>query len=179
MPGTKKSKETTAQKARANRVLPRKTAPKWPTTRKVKEPTRKNLDVYGAAPVPWSRALKELEGGTGGTFWLATTNPDGRPHVAGVGALWVDSKIYFVTGARTRKGRNLAAHADCASRSPALISSSRAPRSPDTAGEVGGTVERREDVPGATAEAAAARESQARYPGHKRCPSLIQTCGRG
>jgi hypothetical protein len=98
MTGKKKSTKTTAAKA---------------TAKKVKEPTRKNLDIYGAAPIPWSRALKELEGGKGGTYWLATTNPDGRPHVAGTGALWVDGKVYIVTGGRTRKGRNLAAHARC------------------------------------------------------------------
>jgi hypothetical protein len=97
MTGKKKSTKTTAAK---------------PTARKATEPARKNLDIYGAPPIPWSRARKELEGG-GGTYWLATTNPDGRPHVAAVGALWVDDKIYIVTGGRTRKGRNLAAHASC------------------------------------------------------------------
>jgi hypothetical protein len=90
-----------------------KAAPKRATTPKRKGPEAKNLDIYGAAPIPWSRALKELDAGSGGTFWLATTKPDGRPHVAGIGALWVDGKIYIVTGARTRKGRNLAANPSC------------------------------------------------------------------
>ena len=112
MTAKKKSTRTTAEKARARKITPTKTARKKATP-KVKEPTRKNLDIYGAAPIPWSRALKELEGGSGGTFWLATTSPDGRPHVAGVGALWVDGKVYIVTGGRTRKGRNLAASAHC------------------------------------------------------------------
>ena len=89
------------------------TAPKRATTAKVKEPARKNLDIYGAAPIPWSRVLKQLVARSGGTFWLATTNPDGRPHVAGTGALWVEGKVYFVTGARTRKGRNLALNPEC------------------------------------------------------------------
>jgi hypothetical protein len=31
-----------------------------------------------------------------------------------VGALWVDGKIYFVSGTRTRKSRNLAANPRCA-----------------------------------------------------------------
>lgn len=39
--------------------------------------------------------------------------PDGRPHTAGVGALWVDGKFYFVSGAGTRKSRNLAKRTDC------------------------------------------------------------------
>ena len=76
--------------------------------------TQTNLDIYGDTPSPWSRALEQLEAGPDGTFWLATTRPDGRPHVAGIGALWVDGKIYFVTGAGTRKGRNLAENPNCA-----------------------------------------------------------------
>lgn len=75
--------------------------------------TQKNLDIYGDAPIPWSRALEQLEAGPAGTFWLATTRPDGRPHVAGIGAVWLDEKIYFVTGAGTRKGRNLAENPNC------------------------------------------------------------------
>ena len=55
---------------------------------------QKNLDIYGDAPIPWSRARDELEdvatNDTHKTFWLATVRPDGRPHVAGVGALWDD-----------------------------------------------------------------------------------------
>ena len=113
MTAKKKSTKTTAEKARAKKITPRMTALPRAATPKIKEPARKNLDIYGAAPIPWARAVKELEGRSAGTFWLATTNPDGRPHLAGVGALWVDGKIYFVTGRRTRKGRNLAANADC------------------------------------------------------------------
>jgi len=75
--------------------------------------TQKNLDIYGEKPIPWSRALEQLDGGFEGTCWLATTRPDGRPHVAGIGALWKDGKFYAVIGARTRKGRNLARNPDC------------------------------------------------------------------
>jgi hypothetical protein len=101
-----KPKRTTAKKPRPMRTAAKTIAPKA-------EPTPKNLDIYGAKPLPWSRALKQLEASTAATYWLATTKPDGRPHVAAVGALWVDGKIYFVTGARTRKGRNLAANPGC------------------------------------------------------------------
>lgn len=104
-------------KATAKRTTPKTTAakkvgPKKATTAKAKEPTRKNLDIYGAKPIAWSRALKQLESGAG-TYWLATTRPDGRPHSAGTGALWVDGKIYFVSGAHTRKSRNLATNPSC------------------------------------------------------------------
>ena len=78
-----------------------------------------NLDIYGNAPIPWSRALTQLEAqageeGHGATHWLATTGPDGKPHLAAVGALWVDDRFYFVSGPRTRKSQNLAANASCA-----------------------------------------------------------------
>lgn len=81
---------------------------------------QENLDIYGAPPIPWSRALKQLEAVTekpeergAKSPWLATTRPDGRPHVAAVGALWVDGKFYFTSGARTRKSRNLAKNPAC------------------------------------------------------------------
>jgi hypothetical protein len=84
-----------------------------------------NLDIYGYAPLAWSRARELLEagqgqesvGGTGEaprTFWLSTSGPDGRPHVAGVGALWIDDQIWFTSGERTRKSRHLAANPACA-----------------------------------------------------------------
>lgn len=83
---------------------------------------QKNLDIYGSEPIPWSRALEQLEGAAAKTqaeagppksHWLATVRPDGRPHVAAVGALWVNDKFYFTSGARTRKSRNLAANKNC------------------------------------------------------------------
>lgn len=77
---------------------------------------QKNLDIYGHEPIPWSRPLGELEkfeGGPGQSIWLATTRPDGRPHVAGVGAIWLDGRFYIVSGAPTRKSRNLAENPNC------------------------------------------------------------------
>jgi len=80
-------------------------------------PTAKNLDIYGNAPLEWARAVKGLEDTESDpyrTCWLATTDPDGRPHIAGVGALWVDDKFYFTSSPRARKSRNLAADPRCA-----------------------------------------------------------------
>jgi len=77
----------------------------------------KNLDIYGHDAIPWSRPLAELEqfqAAPGQSIWLATTRPDGRPHVAGVGALWFDGRFYFTSGAGTRKSRNLAENPNCA-----------------------------------------------------------------
>jgi hypothetical protein len=77
---------------------------------------QKNLaDLYGLDPIPWSRALEALESTepTQSSF-IATSRPDGRPHLAGVGALWDDGAAYFVSGAATRKSRNLEQNASCA-----------------------------------------------------------------
>jgi pyridoxamine 5'-phosphate oxidase-like protein len=71
-------------------------------------------DIYGTEPIPWARALKQLEAGAAKSYWLATTRPDGRPHIAGVGAKWVDNLLYFTSGAGTRKSRNLAENRNCA-----------------------------------------------------------------
>jgi hypothetical protein len=107
--------KTTVKKTRPTKTASKQVGPKTKaTTPKAREPIPKNLDIYGAKPLPWSRALKQLGSSAGGTYWLATTTPDGRPHVAAVGALWVDGKIYFVSGSRTRKSRNLAANPRCA-----------------------------------------------------------------
>jgi hypothetical protein len=77
----------------------------------------KNLaDLYGLDPIPWSRALEALESQDPDTqrSFIATTRPDGRPHLAGVGALWDDGKVYIVSGPGTRKSRNLAENPNCA-----------------------------------------------------------------
>ena len=84
----------------------------------------KNLaDLYGLPLIEWARVESRLESaipqapGTGGpnrhTCWLATIDPDGSPHVTGVGAVWVDGAFWFETGERSRKGRNLARDPRC------------------------------------------------------------------
>src|SRR3954468_3932210 len=84
----------------------------------------KNLaDLYGTPLLDWARIQARLDDGidqapgAGGpdrhTCWLATINPDGSPHVTGIGALWVDGAFWFETGGTTRKGRNLARDPRC------------------------------------------------------------------
>jgi pyridoxine/pyridoxamine 5'-phosphate oxidase len=88
-------------------------------SRKEVDMREQNLDIYGHEPIPWSRALRQLEAqapeeGSSRTCWLATTDPDGRPHLAAVGAVWLDDRFYFVSGPRLRKSRNVAANPKCA-----------------------------------------------------------------
>ncbi len=76
----------------------------------------KNLaGMYPLDPIPWSVALKALETAEAQTQtpFLATTRPDGRPHLAAVGALWDGGKVYFTSGAGTRKSRDIAGNASC------------------------------------------------------------------
>src|SRR5438128_1095716 len=70
-----------------------------------------NLDRYGSPSLARSRAhdLLTVPSQTD-RFFLGTVGPDGRPHAAGVGALWCDGDLYVVSGPGTRKSRNLAAN---------------------------------------------------------------------
>jgi hypothetical protein len=81
------------------------------------QPTRVvNLDRYGADEVPWSRAYEALAHGPKGPlagYFLATAGADGRPHVAGVGAVWHAGALWFTSGPRTRKSRHLATRPEC------------------------------------------------------------------
>jgi hypothetical protein len=75
-----------------------------------------NLDIYGSAPLSWSRAEEALAQAPSGpeiTFFLGTVGRDGRPHVAGVGAMYHRGELYFVSGPTTSKTRNLAANPVC------------------------------------------------------------------
>lgn len=75
-----------------------------------------NLDRYGNPALPWSRPRDLLAADTprpNNTFFLGTVGPDGRPHAAGVGALWLDGDLYFTSSPAARKSRNLAANPAC------------------------------------------------------------------
>jgi general stress protein 26 len=70
---------------------------------------------YGLAPaeggdglLPWSWAARHLERAR--HYWVATSRPDGSPHLAAVWGLWHDDAFHFSTGGRSRKARNLAAN---------------------------------------------------------------------
>jgi PPOX class probable F420-dependent enzyme len=79
--------------------------------------------LYDLAPLDWAPIAARLEQGiplapgSGGpdrhSAWLATIDADGRPHVTGLGVLWVDGAFWFETGETTRKGRNLARDPRC------------------------------------------------------------------
>jgi Pyridoxamine 5'-phosphate oxidase len=61
--------------------------------------------VATGAATAWSEAAWRLASADG--YWLASTRPDGRPHLVPVLAVWVDGALHFAAGPETRKGRNL------------------------------------------------------------------------
>jgi Pyridoxamine 5'-phosphate oxidase len=75
-----------------------------------------NLDRYGSAALPWSRPHDLLIASPTQSdiaFFLGTVRPDGRPHAAGIGALWLDGDLYFTSGPATAKARHVAANPAC------------------------------------------------------------------
>ncbi|MEU6553379.1 pyridoxamine 5'-phosphate oxidase family protein [Streptomyces sp. NPDC046915] len=82
-----------------------------PARAQTQEP-RTDLDTRysspGATATPWAEAVSRLEEAE--IFWLSTVRPDGRPHVTPLMAVWMDGALHFATGARERKGFNLAAN---------------------------------------------------------------------
>ncbi len=62
--------------------------------------------------LPWKWAQQRLE--ESHNYWVATTRPDGRPHVMLVWGLWLDGAFYFSTGRQSRKARNLTRNSACA-----------------------------------------------------------------
>ncbi len=63
-----------------------------------------------ATALPWSAADDLLE--TAELFWVSTVRPDGRPHVTTLQAVWMEGALYFSTGERERKAKNLASNAN-------------------------------------------------------------------
>jgi general stress protein 26 len=61
-----------------------------------------------AAPTPWSDAARVLEQAE--LYWLTTVRADGRPHVTPLIGLAENETVYFCTGLREQKARNLEHH---------------------------------------------------------------------
>lgn len=66
----------------------------------------------GRGLLPWSWAEERLTRSRG--YWLATTRPDGRPHVMPVWCLWDDAALWFSSSVGSRKVRNLRHDPRCA-----------------------------------------------------------------
>lgn len=65
----------------------------------------------GTGLLPWSWARQRLEASH--NYWLATTRPDGRAHVAPLWGIWIDDSFSFSTGPLSVKARNLMVNPWC------------------------------------------------------------------
>ena len=65
----------------------------------------------GSGLLPWAEAERRLT--LSHDYWCATVCPDGRPHVMPVWGIWDDGRLWFSSGLRSRKARNLAADPRC------------------------------------------------------------------
>jgi uncharacterized pyridoxamine 5'-phosphate oxidase family protein len=86
------------------------------TKSKIPKATRPHIPGYGLPKsakglLPWKWANDRLKKSR--QYWIATTRPDGRPHVMVIWGLWMDGLFYFSTGAQSRKARNLAKNPHC------------------------------------------------------------------
>jgi pyridoxine/pyridoxamine 5'-phosphate oxidase len=80
--------------------------------------SRPNLPGYGIVAenegeglLPWSWARERLASAR--NYFLATTSPEGRPHLMVVWGLFLDDQFLFSTSRESRKGRNLAQNPRC------------------------------------------------------------------
>jgi len=66
----------------------------------------------GAGLLPWAWATERLT--RSHDYWIATVGPDGHPHLAPVWGVWRRGALWFSSGPRSRRARNLAMHPRCA-----------------------------------------------------------------
>jgi hypothetical protein len=77
---------------------------------------RPHMPGYGIAGpdaglLPWSWAEKRLR--EAWRYWVVTVSEDGAPHAMPVWAVWLDEALWFSTGGRSRKARNLGTEPRC------------------------------------------------------------------
>jgi nitroimidazol reductase NimA-like FMN-containing flavoprotein (pyridoxamine 5'-phosphate oxidase superfamily) len=66
----------------------------------------------GKGLLPWAWAQQRLSKTP--YYWVSTVRPDGRPHAMVVWGIWLKDVLYFSTGRKSRKAKNLAANPRCA-----------------------------------------------------------------
>jgi hypothetical protein len=70
--------------------------------------------LVGSETMPWDVVRERLANPEQPrTYWLATTRPDGSPHLMPVIGFWIDDAMHVLAGEGTQKGRNLAADDRC------------------------------------------------------------------
>ncbi|MBI2911131.1 MAG: pyridoxamine 5'-phosphate oxidase family protein, partial [Chloroflexi bacterium] len=87
--------------------LPPPSAPGEPNRSRPHLPATYGIATGNEGMLPWSYVREQMAKSR--NFWVATTRPDGRPHVTPVWGLWLDESFFFSSDPTSRKGRNLAA----------------------------------------------------------------------
>lgn len=79
-----------------------------PTPERPHAPTSYEFSGETAGQLPWRHAEERLERAR--IYWLATTRPDGRPHVTPLWGAWVEGALYLDGHPATAWARNLRAN---------------------------------------------------------------------
>ena len=61
--------------------------------------------------LPWKWATDRLKKSR--QYWIATTRPNGAPHLMIIWGVWLQDSLWFSTGAMSRKARNLSLNRNC------------------------------------------------------------------
>jgi general stress protein 26 len=69
-------------------------------------PSGYGISTDDAGKLDWTWATERLAASR--NYWVCTSSPDGRPHVAPVWGLWVDDAFFFATDPTSRKARDIA-----------------------------------------------------------------------
>lgn len=74
------------------------------------------MEGYGIAEdldglLPWSWAVERLTRTR--NYWVGTTTPAGAPHSMPLWGVWLNDRLFFSTGKRSRKYRNLVGNVRC------------------------------------------------------------------
>jgi hypothetical protein len=85
-------------------IEPKRSRPHWPDA-------GHNPPDQTTGLKPWSWALERLENSH--NYWIATSWPEGSPHLMLVWGIWWQDAFWFSTGPRTRKAKNIAVHPHC------------------------------------------------------------------
>jgi hypothetical protein len=86
-----------------------------PVKSKEPEATRPRVPGYEFSKktrlLPWKWATDRLKKSR--QYWIATTRPDGAPHLMIIWGVWLQDGLWFSTGAMSRKARNLSLNRSC------------------------------------------------------------------
>lgn len=87
------------------------TAPTTPTADRPRMPDGYGVPEHADGLLPWDAVEARLRDSH--VYWMATTRPDGRPHVVPRWGVWLDGRLHYDGSPATRHVRNLQANGNC------------------------------------------------------------------